>query len=212
MAENTNGTPLEGQPNGQLQPPAGTGNPTAPQAGEDPNKQTYTKDEYDRLKKNKHEADNEARNLRERLRALEEKQSQIDSAAQAAETERLKQQGEFQTLAEQRETELNQLKPQYQGLQGKYDELSKLAKSRLEAEVKDWPAKLKAKLPQGDSVDVLDMARAIDNFRDLAEDYSKQQAGAGRGSNGPGPTPAGIAATDVEKARQEHGRLYTNLY
>lgn len=212
MADNNAaGNPPVGQPDANAQQPQ-AGNPTTPPAGEDPNKTTYTKEEYDRLKKNKHEADSEARNLRERLKALEEKQNQLDAAAQAAETERLKKQGEFQTLAEKAQAELEQVKPQLTGLQGKYDKLAGLTKSRFEADTKDWPKEVKDLLPTGEGVDVLELAESIEKYRPLATKFMSNQSGAGYGRNGMGPNPAGQAQPDLEKARQDQGKLLQSTY
>jgi hypothetical protein len=209
--ENAAGNPQAGEPNANLQPQAGNPNPT-PQAGEDPNKTTYTKEEYERLSKNKHEADNEAKNLRARLKALEEKQNKLDADAQTAETERLKQQGEFEKLAEQRATELGEVKPKLETLQTRFDKLAGLTRGRFEADTKDWPKEVTDLLPKGEGVDVLELAESIEKYRPLATKFLSTQSGGGYGRNGSGPSPAGAAQPDLEKAAKEHGRLYASNY
>jgi DNA repair exonuclease SbcCD ATPase subunit len=210
--ENAAGNPPAGEPNANANQQPQAGNPTTPSAGEDPNKTTYTKEEYERLKKNKHEADNEARNLRERLKALEEKQNKLDADAQTAETERLKKQGEFEKLAGQRETELNEVRPKLETLQTRFDKLAGLTKGRFEADTKDWPKEVKDLLPTGESVDVLELAESIEKYRPLAAKFLSTQSGGGYGRSGTGPPPAGAAQPDLEKARQEHGRQLQNSY
>jgi hypothetical protein len=61
-----------------------------------------TKEEFDRLSKKAHEANNEAKNLRERLRALE-------GEKEKAEAEQLAKQGEFKTLYEQEQAKITEL-------------------------------------------------------------------------------------------------------
>lgn len=139
---------------------------------------------------------------RKKLKDFEAAQNQAETDRQATEAQKLKEAGEFKALYEKTDAKVKELEP----VQGKYEELSRLAKSRLEAEVKDWPDKLKAKLPQGETVDVLEYARAIDNFRDLAEDYAKQQAGAGYGRNSQQPNPAGAAQPNTANELQQTGR------
>lgn len=129
--DNAAGNPQAGEPNATPQPQAGT--PPTPQAGEDPNKQTYTKEEYDRLSKNKHEADNEARNLRVRLKALETEKEKAD-------VEQLAKQGEFKTLYEQEQVKVKGFEPVVE--ENKY--LRDYAMSQLEATIKDWPEEVKA--------------------------------------------------------------------
>jgi hypothetical protein len=130
--ENAAGNPQAGEPNANPQPQAGTPNPT-PQAGEDPNKQTYTKEEYERLSKNKHEADNEAKNLRARLKALETEKEKTDA-------EQLAKQGEFKTLYEQEQAKVKGLEPVVE--ENSY--LRDYAMKQLEATIKDWPEEVKA--------------------------------------------------------------------
>jgi chromosome segregation ATPase len=135
MADNNaNGNPQAGEPGAQGQPQAGNPTPTTPPAGEsDPNKQTYTKEEYDRLQRNKHEADNEAKNLRARLKALE-------SEKEKAEAEQLAKQGEFKTLYEQSQAKITELQP----VVDENNYLRDYAMKQLEATIKDWPEEVKA--------------------------------------------------------------------
>lgn len=128
MADNNaNGNPLAGEPNAN-QPQAGT--PTTPPAGDtDSTRTTYSKEEYDRLKKDKQEANNEAKNLRERFHALETEKA-------LAEAQKLKEAGEFKALYEQTEAKVKELEPVAE--ENKF--LRDYAMKQLEATIKDWPA------------------------------------------------------------------------
>jgi chromosome segregation ATPase len=131
-------------------------------------------------------ANAEAADKRVKLKLLEDAKSKSETEAQKAETERLKKQGEFQTLAEQREAELNQVKPQLEGLQGRYDKLSDLLNKQLEATIKDWPAEIKA-LDPGKDADLETRLSWLDKAKLAVEKMVKTPA---RPGNAPNPRPA----------------------
>jgi hypothetical protein len=102
MAEpQANGNPQAGEPGANAHSPRRATPPMHPRRVTDQNQQEpkLTKEEFDRLSKKAHEANNEAKNLRERLRALE-------SEKEKAEAEQLAKQGEFKTLYEQEQAKV----------------------------------------------------------------------------------------------------------
>lgn len=175
---NTNGTPPVGEPNGQ-QPQAG--NPTTPPAGETDqnNKTTYTKEEYERLQKNKHDADNEAKNLRTRLRALEVEK-------ETAEAQKLKEAGEFKALYEQTEAKVKEFEPVVE----ENTFLRNYAMKQLEATIKDWPEEA-LKSDPGKKAPLQDRLNWIENMSPLVAKLQGQQGSPNRGGNSFNPRPAG---------------------
>jgi hypothetical protein len=137
MAEpQANGNPQAGEPGANAQQPQAGNPPNAPQAGDSNQNQQepkLTKEEFDRLSKKAHEANNEAKNLRERLRALE-------SEKEKAEAEQLAKQGEFKTLYEQEQAKVKGLEPVVE----ENTFLRDYAMKQLEATIKDWPDEVKA--------------------------------------------------------------------
>jgi hypothetical protein len=144
-------------------------------------------------------AKNEARNLRKRFREQEE-------VANTAEQTRLKEQGQYKQLAEQLQSKLQSLEPKSE----RYDALSTLVSEQIDAEIKDWPATVKALDPGPDAgietrLAWRNKARAIVN--DLQQQARGQQPG-----NGPNPRPAPhTKEQQIEAAREqfrrERGRL-----
>jgi len=181
MAENNpNGNPLEGEPDGQQQkPPAGTPNNNTPQAGDDQNKTTYTKEEYERLRNNKHEADNEAKNLRARLKALE-------AEKETAEQERLRKQGEFETLYQQEQAKVKELEPVLD--ENRF--LRDYAMKQLEKTIADWPEDA-LKTDPGKKAPLQQRLDWIENMSPLVARLQGQSGSANRGGNSSNPRPAG---------------------
>jgi hypothetical protein len=145
---------------------------------------------------------------RKKLKDFEAAQTQAETERQAIEATKLKEAGEFKALYEKTEGKLKELEP----IQGKYEKLAGLTKSRFEAETKEWPKEVLDLLPKGDDTDVLELAESIEKYRPLATKLLSNQSGSGYGRNGAGPNPAGQAQPDLEKARAEHGRLYATNY
>src|SRR5258708_13818767 len=68
-------------------------------------------------------------------------------AKQLADELRLKEQGEFKTLAEKHEARVKALEP----ISERYTQLATLVASQIEAQVKDWPQEVKAFDPGSDA-------------------------------------------------------------
>jgi hypothetical protein len=139
--------------------------------------------------------------LRKENAAARNKEKAAETAAAAAETERLKKQGEFQTLAEKREAELNTVKPQLETLQGRYDALSTLLSQQLETEIKDWPVEIKAFDP-GKDAPVEARMEWVSKSRALVE---KLVGAPARPGNRPGPAASGPAGTDIKAELRSTG-------
>lgn len=184
--------PLGQAPNGDGTQPGQAPNPDgqAPNGTQTPDTSKWTIEDWKRAYAVKDEAaksaNAEAADKRIKLKALEDAKTKAEAAAQAAETERLKKQGEFQTIAEQYKAELDQAKPALEGLQGKYDKLSATLNKQLEATIKDWPAEIKA-LDPGKDADLEKRLEWMDKAKLAVDKLVKTPA---RPGNAPNPRPA----------------------
>jgi hypothetical protein len=142
----------------------------------------------DELKKIVEDLRKEQASNRNKLKAQETAQAK-------AEEERLKKQGEFQTLAEQRETRVKELEPQVTALTTERDELAGILTAQLEAEIKDWPAEIKAMDPGKEAG-----LKARSAWRDKAKIAVEKFVGTGapaRPGNRPNPPASGGNGKDV---------------
>jgi len=131
-------------------------------------------------------------------------------AKEQAEQERLKQQGEWQKLAESAQTELGQLKPELDTLKTRYKTVSDLVVSSFKETIKDWPKEVKDLLPgQGDDSDPVEWIAAVNKYKPLAEKLKAAPPVAGNGAN---TNPAGAVgeAAEIEaiKAKMRAGGRY----
>lgn len=124
---------------------------------------------------------------------------QQDEAAQSAEQQRLKEQGEYKTLAEKHEARVKELEPLAQS----YTQLATLVSGQIEAQIKDWPEEVKAFDPGPDSVE--QRLAWIEKSRPLVAKLTQQQAKPAPG-NSPNPKPAGgnQQQADVDELRQRY--------
>lgn len=200
MADNiANGNPLAGEPGAQ--PQAGNPNqtPTTPQAGENNNSQNQqepklTKEEFERLSKNLHEANSEAKNLRTRLKALEVEK-------ETAEAQKLKEAGEFKTLYEQTEARVKELEPVVE----ENTFLRNYAMKQLEATIEDWPEEVKAFDP-GKKASLQERLNWLDKSKPLVAKLQGQQGSANRGGNSFNPRPAGQAGPKTSEEYKKEFR------
>jgi vacuolar-type H+-ATPase subunit I/STV1 len=122
-----------------------------------------------------------------------------ERAAQTAQEQRLKEQGEFKQLAEKHEARVKELEP----VASRYDALATLVTEQIDAEIKDWPATVKALDPGADAgIEVRlawrNKARAI--VTDL-----QQQARSTQPGNAPSPRPASLnGSKDVDELRTRY--------
>lgn len=160
-------------------------------------KQTYTREEYERLQRNKHESDNEAKNLRARLKALE-------TEKETAEQERLKKQGEFETLYQQEQAKVKELEPVLD--ENKF--LRDYAMRQLEKTIADWPEEA-LKTDPGKKAPLQQRLDWIENMSPLVAKLQGQSYGsANRGGNSFNPRPAGqVGPKTTEEYEKEFRRM-----
>lgn len=156
---------------------------STPQAGN--GTQTQTPQTLDALQQQI--AELRAENAKHRTNANAQK-----AAAQATEQQRLAEQGEYKKLAEQHEARVKELEP----VSERYSTLALQLASQIEAEVKDWPAELKAFDP-GKDAPVEQRMVWLQKSRPLLEKLQQQQRGQAPG-NRPNPAHAGPASTREE--------------
>jgi hypothetical protein len=136
-------------------------------------------------------------NSKHRNRAKEQEQ-----AAQ----ERLKAQGEFEQLAKQYESRVRELEP----VASRYSQLAELLSSQIEAQIKDWPAEVKAFDPGKDAgveTRLAWVAKGEALVKKLQEQARAQSPG-----NGPNPRPATMnKAQEIDALRNEFQRKRGNL-
>lgn len=127
------------------------------------------------------ENDRKSQKIQE-FEAAKQKQEQL--AAKALE-DRLKQQGEFQKLAEQHEAKVKELEPTVE----RYTALTSLVSEQIEVQIKDWPAEAKIFDPGKDApieqrLDWMNKAKA------LVDKLNANATPQPRHGNGPNPKPA----------------------
>lgn len=126
-------------------------------------------------------ADNQKYREERRLRTEAEKAKEAEDLAK--EQQRLKEQGEFKTLAEQSQAKVKELEP----VKADYDGLASSVSEMIEAAIKDWPAEAKTFDPGKDApakqrLDWMNKAKAL-----VDKLQPQQQTKPG---NSPNPKPA----------------------
>jgi DNA repair exonuclease SbcCD ATPase subunit len=132
------------------------------------NQQSNTDEREQALK----EARNEAKNLRDRLKSIEDKQTE-------SERKRLAEQGEWQKLAETASQERDALKP----VQESYQKLSELVTSQIKATIKDWPKEAKDLLPENEP-DALKLMSEVERIKPLVAKLTGNAGKSGNVANG----------------------------
>jgi hypothetical protein len=156
---------------------------TLPQAVQDYIKELREKDASARVELNK-------------FKLLQKKQE--EAAAEAA-AQRLKEQGEFKQLAEQHEVRVKELEPVAQ----RYADLSLQVSLQIEAQIKDWPAEVKAFDP-GNDAPVEDRLAWIEKSRPLVDRLTQQAA---RPGNHNPVKPAVGEPTSEQQVNQKMNQL-----
>lgn len=125
-------------------------------------------------------------------------------ASQAAEEARLKEQGEFQKLAEQHQSRVKELEP----ISEKYTQLTELVSAQIKAQTKDWPPEIKTFDP-GENASIEDRLAWMEKSKPLIEKLQASKPG-----NGPNPKPsqgsakeAAQTAFDKLRATGQYGRF-----
>jgi chromosome segregation ATPase len=157
--------------------------------------QTNYQSEYEKLNGKHSKLLTEVKNLRESL----------DGFKQTQKTD-LEQQGQFKPLYEQTEaqkrefeTRVRELEPQLEQANTRLERFNKLTLDRAKAEIKDWPEKVAALLPKGDSVDALDYLEAVEKYRPLVDELRANSAPGAR-PNQPRPAGQGQPGTPLVSA------------
>jgi hypothetical protein len=204
MAENTNGTgaPQAGSQETTPTPPAGQ-----EQNSQNPTQPNSVQELPDWAQRELNSTRNEAQNLRKRIDEFEQKQRD-------AEADSMKKGGEFEALANQREARIKELEPQLQQWGDKYNRLTELALVQFKAEVKEWPASIKALLPSGETIDPLEWVDAVAKLRPVVEDWKKTTPAAPGNSPGaarPNPTgnPGKVTIEQIKEQQRRSGRYST---
>ena len=136
-------------------------------------------------------------------REREKAKTQADKAAKEAEEKRQIEQGEFQKLAEERKTQLEQLAPKSELA----DRLSEIVNKQLDSEIATWPDSVHAIMPKEDS-SLLERLEWAERTRPLAQElmaaktpngtpYPAQHSGTG--GNKPATTKE-VAQATLSKA------------
>lgn len=136
-----------------------------------------TKEEFERLSKNLHEANSEAKNLRTRLKALEVEK-------ETTEANKLKEAGEFKTLYEQEQARVKEFEPVVE----ENSFLREYAMKQLEATIKDWPDEVKTFDP-GKKAPLQDRLNWLEKSKPLVAKLQGQQLQQRQAGSFRSPTP-----------------------
>lgn len=131
-------------------------------------------------------------------RKYRQERKQQEEAAAAAEQQRLKEQGEFKALAETHEARVKELEPVAQ----RYHDLSLQVALQIEAQIKDWPAEIKAFDPGGDAP-IEERLLWIEKSKPIIEKLQQQAA---RPGNAPNPRPGNPTSEDQQNRYLDHLR------
>jgi hypothetical protein len=190
--------------NGQTPPPGDqTGQTPPPQSQTQSGQQQQQKTDISSLPP---DVQDYIRLLRDEAKTTRQQLEAEARAKQQADEDRLKRQGEFQKLAEQREAEVNRLKT----YETRFTSLAEQTKAFIDAQTKDWPEIIKDYDP-GPDADVEARIAWMNKSRPHAEKLAVQTRGQAPG-NSPNPPPAnqGTSEQDVSELRRrirESGKI-----
>lgn len=177
--------PPNTDPNGQTPPGSAPGQtPTTP-LGQTPNGQLQQKTTMDNLPLDIQDYIKELRKEAETSR--KDLDAKIKAEKEFAES-KMKEQGEWQKVAEQRDLRVKELEP----VQERYTALSTLLADQIKAQVKDWPKEVKDLLP-GDDTPIEVRYSQVQKLQSLAiqlSDKAQAQQRASLPGNTPGPRQA----------------------
>lgn len=178
MSDNTSTNPASGQ-----EPNVGPSGQEPTSKGQEPNETSKPALSREALEQIVADLRKENAESRIRLNKFEDDKIKQEKAAAKALEERLKQQGEFQKLAEQHESRVKELEPTVE----RYTQLSSLVSQQIEAQIKDWPPEAKIFDPGKDApieqrLDWMNKAKAL-----VDKLQAQPQT---RPGNAPNPRPA----------------------
>ena len=190
--------PPNTDPNGQTPPGSTPGQtPTVP-PGQTPNGQPQQKTTMDNLPSDIQDYIRDLRKESEANRkALEAK---VKADQEKDQQEKIKQ-GEWQKVAEERDTRVKELEP----VQERYTALSGLLADQIKAQTKDWPKEIKDLL-LGEDATIEARFDQVRKFTPLAANYATQAQAQQRASlpgNKPGPQPNQNSEQTREQQIQE---------
>lgn len=139
------------------------------------------------------------KSLRADAKKLRSEKETQERANQEAEEARLKQQGEYKTLAEKHEARVRELEP----VASRYQSLSELVNTQIDAQIKDWPPELKTFDP-GKRAPIEDRMAWVNKSLPLLERLQHQARTMAPG-NSPAPQPSsGPPDRDVQELRDRY--------
>lgn len=144
--------------------------------------------------------------LDEVLAKQRELQAKLDEQAEAqrkADEKRQEEEGKWKDLAGKRETEREAASAEAKQAQAASQKLALRLHNAIDAEIKDWPEKLRAKIPTREACeDAEARAAKVDELRDLVGEFA---ADARTPGNGRVPPPAGGSnPAETAKAARAH--------
>jgi hypothetical protein len=176
--------PPNTDPNGQTPPGSTPGQtPTVP-LGQTPNGQPQQRTTLDNLPP---DIQDYIKNLRKEAETSRKELDAKAKADQALEQQRLKEQGEWRTLAEQNAVQVKELVP----IKEEYEQLSALMADQIKTQIKDWPKEVKDLLPS-DETPIRVRYSQVQKLQALAnqlKDQAQTQQRASLPGNRPGPQP-----------------------
>jgi hypothetical protein len=124
-----------------------------------------------------------------RLKQLEADAEKRKADAAKADEARLADQNKHKELADKRAAERDDFKTKYEAAQQQIEAMSARLHNAIDDRIREWPEKLRAKVPGRDVVADAELRAAkVDELADLVPDFSSTSPAAGTGR---GPKPAG---------------------
>jgi len=115
------------------------------------------------------------------------KQKEQEELAKSTLELKLKEQGEFQKLAEQHQARVQELEP----ISERYSKLTELVSSQIKSQTKDWPPEIKTFDP-GENASVEDRLAWVEKSKPLIDKLQASKPG-----NGPNPKPSNGSAKEA---------------
>lgn len=139
--------------------------------------------------------------VNDRLKALEDERAAEKQAREEEDGKKLAEQAEWQKLAENRKTKLDELKPKADLA----DKLATMVTTQYEAEIKDWPETVKAMAPNADAP-ILDKLEWMQKAKPLALELMAEKSTA----HGNGRKPPPVSAANVAKTAEAQRSTWRN--
>jgi len=115
------------------------------------------------------------------------KQKEQEELAKSTLELKLKEQGEFQKLAEQHQARVQELEP----ISERYSKLTELVSDQIKSQTKDWPPEIKTFDP-GENASIEDRLAWVEKSKPLIDKLQASKPG-----NGPNPKPSNGSAKEA---------------